>query len=1022
MSPPPPPPSSSSSSSLSGAVQALYHGDEHSRRLADSWLLEFQSSSEAWEACAVALSQNASSSDAAGGGGGGGQNGTTQEVQFIAAQTLATKVRRDFDEIPATSVSGLRETLLSNLLRFTAETGIMSPVCPQLCIAVAAMAGHMDAMGWDGSVVEWLKRRLQQEQPGIAVPVMMQLLSVLPEEAETRRHLRPERRRQFIAELAACVPTALELLCSCLESEKDNVRNQSLALTAYAAWLRLGSTASGELQVAGGNDAGHAPPPTEAIVNCATLAQHPLTASALRALQSEDNFDAAVDVAAELIRRTAPADVCGEPSAVQTALVQLIVPHVMGMRALFQRASSPNADIDDAIVKGMARLFAEIGEAYVGMISAGTADVMEPVEVLLEVAAYEDFEIAEMSFRFWDRLSNLLAPGRRDHGSVSTSISTDERQRRRILFAPVFERLVTTVMRRVRYPENCDAMTRDEKAEFYFMRGCIADCLRDGASVLGGEAVLKIVSTPLQEVAEAVARGAAFDWMAVEAAMFCMYSISHLARCSDSVILPQIFASLANVPRQPKLVLMVANNIGAYSEWFAVHDGSSGGLLPPLLTLLGEALAMEDTARAASYALKMVCMCCAEQLSASFIDPLLQICQQSVAIGLTQPSNGAVSGVDEDCVIFLLEGVAAVIARLPPDRLIAAVRTIAEPLLESMKSVLSRSPHLDENDWHMLICIADRLAPLLRGVENHDASASTFRLFWPYVNAALGVPHISFQAAERLCRLCNFVLMSSGNHTADLLQQLVPVVQQRFAEQRYCCYIYSTSQMVKFFGSHELYMKPLASLVHSLLVETVRGIQTPEAFNMDSEMVDDSFILAGRCLRYSPKILLASDLLGPMLDWGILGMHVQHKDACLSILDFFQKLIKAARPDSSISAEVLAVLPSRGPVLMRKLLAAIAGAVPYSHLMSVSDTLILLLHVGGTTAFCWMQEALQQLPVVVAQPEDLKNLLEVSRIEAERPDGGEDRYFDLVDEFSFLCTRNKRSIESARSSLMRGIV
>ena len=69
-----------------------------------------------------------------------------------------------------------------------------------------------------------------------------------------------------------------------------------------------------------------------------------------------------------------------------------------------------------------------------------------------------------------------------------------------------------------------------------------------------------------------------------------------------------------------------------------------------------------------------------------------------------------------------------------------------------------------------------------------------------------------------------------------------------------------------------------------------------------------------------------------------------------------------------------------------------------------------------------MQEALQQLPVVVAQPEDLKNLLEVSRIEAERPDGGEDRYFDLVDEFSFLCTRNKRSIESARSSLMRGIV
>ena len=165
-----------------------------------------------------------------------------------------------------------------------------------------------------------------------------------------------------------------------------------------------------------------------------------------------------------------------------------------------------------------------------------------------------------------------------------------------------------------------------------------------------------------------------------------------------------------------------------------------------------------------------------------------------------------------------------------------------------------------------------------------------------------------------------------------------------------------------------------------------------------------------------------TELLGPLLDWGILGMHVQHKDACASIQDYFQKLIKAARPESEISAQVLSVLPSRGPTMVRKLLAAIAGALPAARLPSVSDTLILLLHVGGQTAFGWVQGALQGLPVVVAQPEDLRSLLEVSKFESERPFGGEERYFDLLDEFSFLCQRNKRSVESARNSLMQGLI
>lgn len=782
---------------LRSAVHALYHNpDEGIRREADKWLLDFQTSVAAWETAASALEENG----VAEAGTSGRSDGTMEEVQFIAAQTLATKVRRDFDELPsAASIESLREAVVKNLVHFMSKQRL-SPVCPQLCIAVAAMAGHMDSASWGGNVVTWIRQRLEQEQPTVAVPCMMHLLSVLPEEAETRRHLRPERRKQFIAELTLCVPIALQLLCSCLETERNNVENQSLALGAYAAWLRLGGTASGDGQVS--SNAG--------VVDCLTLAQHPLTASALRALQSEENFDAAVDVAIELIRRTAPHDVLGEPSADQTPLVQLIVPHVMGMRQFFSQKPNVEAEIDDSIVKGMARLFAEIGEAYVGLLSTGASNVVEPVEVLLEVGAHEDFEIAEMAFRFWERLSKILVLGASERGGKRlVGMSDEERERRRQIFVPVFERLVNSVMRRIKYPEDFDEMHREDKSEFFFMRGCISDCLRDCAAVLGGEGILKIISIPFQEVANAVANGMPFDWSAVEAAMFCIYAVSRFTKSENSPILQQIFASLANIPKQPKLVLMVSNTVGAYSEWFAKilnnGDSSSSGLLPPLLTILGEALAFEDTARPASFALKMICHTCASHLVNQFLEPLLQISQQAVCIGLTYPVNSAVSGLDEASVILVIEGVASVLARIPPERLEPALSAISEQLLHSMKDIASRIPNLIENDWRKACLVADRLAALLKGIMNADASAASFKLFWPYVNALLAVPHINYESAERLCRLCNIVLISSGHHAAEILQHMVPVVKQRFIEQRYCCYIYSTSQMVSLYVSCDLH-------------------------------------------------------------------------------------------------------------------------------------------------------------------------------------------------------------------------
>jgi transportin-3 len=50
----------------------------------------------------------------------------------------------------------------------------------------------------------------------------------------------------------------------------------------------------------------------------------------------------------------------------------------------------------------------QVGEAYIFLISTAVKEVWTPVEAMLEVAAYPDFNIAAMSFNFWAKLAHKV--------------------------------------------------------------------------------------------------------------------------------------------------------------------------------------------------------------------------------------------------------------------------------------------------------------------------------------------------------------------------------------------------------------------------------------------------------------------------------------------------------------------------------------------------------------------------------------------------------------------------------------
>lgn len=60
---------------------------------------------------------------------------------------------------------------------------------------------------------------------GVAVPCMLELLTVLPQEAqETKAAVHPDRRRQFRMEMEASVSDALHVLASCLSLTGDRLK------------------------------------------------------------------------------------------------------------------------------------------------------------------------------------------------------------------------------------------------------------------------------------------------------------------------------------------------------------------------------------------------------------------------------------------------------------------------------------------------------------------------------------------------------------------------------------------------------------------------------------------------------------------------------------------------------------------------------------------------------------------------------------------------------------------------------
>lgn len=181
------------------------------------------------------------------------------------------------------------------------------------------------------------------------------------------------------------------------------------------------------------------------------------------------------------------------------------------------------------------------------------------------------------------------------------------------------------------------------------------------------------------------------------------------------------------------------------------------------------------------------------------------------------------------------------------------------------------------------------------------------------------------------------------------------------------------------------------------------------------------------CVAVDPRFLPACSLLQ-------LGVLVQHREACRSVLSFLTRLFDPTsslanlkeHPGLDQAAANVALLEQQlvrvGPALVRMLLGGASGALPLSRVEDIAPVLQAMLKLAGQKGVLqWMQDAVLTIPDVALTAADREVFLTAAAAVVQGNagmDGGCEGLEESLEVLSDLCRRNKRAMKAAQAALL----
>ncbi|KAI9915805.1 hypothetical protein PsorP6_007756 [Peronosclerospora sorghi] len=805
-------------------------------------------------------------------------------VAFFSAQTLARKLRRQHaassldanfwtqriitwlscpTKLPKLVITQLLLALVALLPRVqTPNINFQaSQDAARQCTPSFAVVFERYRHGNGQSVVGYALVHLTQH--GVTPTVLAELLLLLVEEVDDLTERTARQRMQN--EVDAWAPVVLDKLLPQLMHEasnpgKDNslgtVETQETVLRALTSWLRYVAIAS------------------EMVV------RNPLLLSLLDFFAREELFDAAVDLAVELVRSYAQ----------DNLVVQWVTPRLLSLRGVFGTAAEAE-DVDTCL--GLCRIFTEIGESYLELLlqqhGAGNDDTAL-VDLLLDCMSHNDADVADVTIPFWFKLLAELQ-------QRELSLRTD--------FKPRLERLAGLCMQKLQFQQEFTSLPADKQQDFKAFRQELGDILRECCELLGVEAVVQHCVHELNQICQMPPDER--RWEEVEARLYCFRSIARevekrpttLASVDAPTTL--IFQHLEQFAEHPAICYTSCLIVSRYAGWLRMHPTlllSQMKFLHTCITKSAEdaCYAAWEVARAAAAAIRSLAMDCWSMIGDDLLAFYLHLEHHDI--------------MEVEDQVLILEGLCAGVASVGDlPRILFVLEQIVKGIGQRLTTVFAAAAVKDHvqvvlDELLRLICIYEYLDITRLEGEKHPLVLLTEQ-FWPLFNQMLVLYRGHDELVERVCRCYKRILRCCGKQVVPLLPQLVDNLLAFYQAEPKSSYLYSASMVLKFVSPDDRAseMETLfARMLWTFIETTLPLFASRNEMEARPDVIEEFFYLMERAVRCVPHVLAApapacvnksgqpQPVIASVVSSAVAALALSHNDANKAVLWFLEQV------------------------------------------------------------------------------------------------------------------------------------
>eukprot|EP00756_Hemistasia_phaeocysticola_P004383 Hpha_TRINITY_DN12783_c0_g1::TRINITY_DN12783_c0_g1_i1::g.114461::m.114461/K15436/TRPO3, MTR10; transportin-3 len=662
----------------------------------------------------------------------------------------------------------------------------------------------------------------------------------------------------------------------------------------------------------------------------------PLTAAAITGLG-----DVALKVdGAEVLSELAEASSGSAGAAACPRTVQLVVSQLPVLWGHMQEAMRIQ-DEDDARV--FCRAISHICRSYAELIAHGGPDAARMIGILVQATRHPERDVAETTFIFWHRLSDLLQPSR-----------LHDQQHQQLLqgFGNELLGLVDALILLARVPAdlNPEGGTKEEEKDLrkwrkYFFRDAVESC----CVCLRTQAVAPRAFALLGEAC------AAKDWRATEAVLVFLRFTQQFDEQINDQYLPQLFSSFSAFPDQWRVRSSFAHLVGKFAGWL---DKKGGALLPQLSSYVSMCCRDEKSAPQAVQAMRDLCQECGRHML-SHLETLVGFCE------VTHSLNMDLEDQEE-----ILIGLGSLVCELPDEQHRQAVQVLWSPALQRISG---GNRKVVERELQRLCAIARG------GAEGADAKhddatklrlqrlwANDFKDLWPILLSIMQTL-MDNEVMEQLTSLLRQLLKLCGTEFRPYLENVATILVAAYQQCPLSCVLWVSATIVGVFGNDVVCQQPLVTFITHLSECTLRFLSShPVAPH--SDFIEELFYLHDRAICKMLGPVLRGPHFPQVFNMGVAALvNTDVKETAVRlVLEFFEVLFNEGNIWKDPENDRLIVLhfvheASRGQIFVQAVLQAAVDRI-LARSDQAATCLYRMKTIGCTQLGEWINCGLSSLP------------------------------------------------------------